>query len=724
MKIELPWNGQPLDASVIAFDTETVSTCDLSREIPELVVLTASDGDRTVVVFPDAVPDFYGAHCHKDWVAWNVAFDWWVLHQSLPHWQNNLELWTDQGHYHDAMLLEQLVRLAEGRDGEGFFNRPLGGAAQEYLGRRLTAEKKAIRMAFTPDMARDWQNVDRKYWEYAAEDAQVTFELWEHLKARADAAVSSLPPNVRAPEGVDLPDCAGTLSEQIQVRAAIVLAKVTRNGMAVDSPAVAAKVAEYTGKCEQSLADMLSQVPTAIKRRKKDQAIIRTKKTGMPQFSNVAIRNRLLLVAETEGLTPPHTPKTDQVVISADWWQAHSDKDPFVAAWVAYQDSVKVLQLLKSLEGRGHVHPRYRTLVRSGRTSATDPNIQQAPRDGWYRSLFVARPGHRLTAVDYSFIELSTLASEMEYRYGHSRLADVIRAGVDPHIYTAALFVGLEHNEFMLLKAASPAKFKSDRQAAKAINFGIPGGLGARGLQNYAKHNYGVTVSLEQAKALRNKLIHEVYPELERWLADGLAERLAITLDIPREQVLPLFSGDDAPFMDPLDHPMARVVAGETYKKGGVPFSPFYVEEVWVRLEHLLGCSRGAYPEWVGSAIRERRPDTYLAAYLFAVPCVTLTGRVRGETRYGEYRNTKFQGLAADGAKIALWALMTDPRLSACRTVAFVHDEIVVESPLEMEESYVERTVGDIMVRAFDYIHPTRVPVGVSSASGPSWTKS
>ena len=55
-------------------------------------------------------------------------------------------------------------------------------------------------------------------------------------------------------------------------------------------------------------------------------------------------------------------------------------------------------------------------------------------------------------------------------------------------------------------------------QRAKAINFGIPGGQGARGLQTYALSSYGVRLSLAQARLFRMKMIKEVYPEIGMYL--------------------------------------------------------------------------------------------------------------------------------------------------------------------------------------------------------------
>lgn len=233
-------------------------------------------------------------------------------------------------------------------------------------------------------------------------------------------------------------------------------------------------------------------------------------------------------------------------------------------------------------------------------------------------------------------------------------------------------------------------------------------------------------MTLEEASALRQTLITKVYPELTRWLDDGLQVRLSASLGCTEQDVFDTFGPEQSPYLDPADHPMARLVSGYRFKKDGQKFSPFYEEEVWVGLENLLAAGDGV-PQEIGAAIHSREASPDLAAYLFTIPSVTLTGRVRGETRYGEYRNTKFQGLASDGAKLALWNLQvaydSDPVLKGSRTVAFIHDEILVESPLTQEEQSVELAVSKIMVEAFDGIHPTGVPIGTACVSGPRWEK-
>jgi DNA polymerase-1 len=176
------------------------------------------------------------------------------------------------------------------------------------------------------------------------------------------------------------------------------------------------------------------------------------------------------------------------------------------------------------------VHANYRVPLRTGRTACSGPNVQQVPRDGLLRRAFVPRPGHLLLAVDYSFIELRTLAAVCLKRYGRSVLADVIGQGGDPHVYTAALVLGVDPGEFAgwkddetvadVLGVAKPRRkhYKEARQAAKAVNFGVPGGLGAANLVAYGRQNYGIEMTVGEAGRFRDRLIGEVYPELSTYL--------------------------------------------------------------------------------------------------------------------------------------------------------------------------------------------------------------
>jgi DNA polymerase-1 len=57
---------------------------------------------------------------------------------------------------------------------------------------------------------------------------------------------------------------------------------------------------------------------------------------------------------------------------------------------------------------------------------------------------------------------------------------------------------------------------KADRQLAKAVNFGLLFGLGAKGLRGYARSNYGLDLTKAEAAQYR-RAFFKAYPGLERW---------------------------------------------------------------------------------------------------------------------------------------------------------------------------------------------------------------
>lgn len=89
---------------------------------------------------------------------------------------------------------------------------------------------------------------------------------------------------------------------------------------------------------------------------------------------------------------------------------------------------------------------------------------------------------------------------------GDTRMQRAYRKGEDLHRLTAALVTG---------KAIADVS-EEDRRLAKAINFGLIYGMGAAKLQSYAETKYGVTLSLEQAKAFRKRFF-EAYAGVAEW---------------------------------------------------------------------------------------------------------------------------------------------------------------------------------------------------------------
>ncbi len=121
----------------------------------------------------------------------------------------------------------------------------------------------------------------------------------------------------------------------------------------------------------------------------------------------------------------------------------------------------------------GRIHTSYNQAVAAtGRLSSADPNLQNIPirtaEGRRIRQAFVAPPGKKLIAADYSQIELRIMA----HLSGDAGLCDAFAAGADVHRATAAEVFG-----------ASPGEVSDDqRRNAKAINFGLIYGMSAFGL--------------------------------------------------------------------------------------------------------------------------------------------------------------------------------------------------------------------------------------------------
>ena len=131
----------------------------------------------------------------------------------------------------------------------------------------------------------------------------------------------------------------------------------------------------------------------------------------------------------------------------------------------------KLPRLVNKATGRLHTS-YHQAVTATGRLSSSDPNLQNIPirtEEGRkIRQAFIARPGYRIVAADYSQIELRIMAHLSEDR----GLLDAFAEGQDIHAATAAEVFGVP------LAKVTP----DQRRSAKAINFGLIYGMSAWGL--------------------------------------------------------------------------------------------------------------------------------------------------------------------------------------------------------------------------------------------------
>ncbi|MFJ4375707.1 DNA polymerase I [Pseudomonas japonica] len=132
------------------------------------------------------------------------------------------------------------------------------------------------------------------------------------------------------------------------------------------------------------------------------------------------------------------------------------------------------------------IHTSYgQAVAATGRLSSSDPNLQNIPartaEGRRIRQAFIAPPGYKLLAADYSQIELRIMA----HLSRDEGLMSAFRDGLDVHTATAA----------EVFNVALDQVTSDQRRSAKAINFGLIYGMGAK------KLGKDIGVETKQAKA-------------------------------------------------------------------------------------------------------------------------------------------------------------------------------------------------------------------------------
>jgi DNA polymerase-1 len=157
----------------------------------------------------------------------------------------------------------------------------------------------------------------------------------------------------------------------------------------------------------------------------------------------------------------------------------------------------------------GCLHTSFNQAVAAtGRLSSTDPNLQNIPirteRGRRIREAFVPRvEGWTILAADYSQIELRLMA----HFAGEDALIGAFRNGEDIHRRTAAIVHGVGLDEIG----------DEQRRSAKAINFGILYGMGARALGQQ------IGVKTREAQAFIDDYFERL-PRVREWI-DATVER-------------------------------------------------------------------------------------------------------------------------------------------------------------------------------------------------------
>ncbi len=338
-----------------------------------------------------------------------------------------------QGIAHDTMLQSYVLNSTASRHN-------MDDLAKYYL-KRDTVHFEDVVGKGAKKVTFDQVELDQAT-HYAAEDADITLQLHEHLS-----------PLLRQDKPLD------EVYRQIEMPLVEVLLKLEQNGVLVDPSLLqkqALEVDRQLGEIETSIYAEAGEVFNlssprqiqAILYEKLELPVLRKTPRGQPSTAEDVLEELAhkyeipALIIEHRGLNKLKTTYLDKLPLEID---------------------------LRT----GRVHTSYQQAVAStGRLSSTSPNLQNIPvrtaQGRRIREAFVADSGKRILALDYSQIELRIMA----HLSADECLLSAFEHRQDVHRATAAEVFG-----------EAPDQVSDDqRRAAKAINFGLIYGMSAFGL--------------------------------------------------------------------------------------------------------------------------------------------------------------------------------------------------------------------------------------------------
>ena len=318
--------------------------------------------------------------------------------------------------------------------------------------------------------------------EYAAEDADITWQLKEHFE-------QELGKNEQR-----------ELLNKVELPLVRVLAAMELAGISLD--------VQYLN----NMATQLEHEAQQLAQRIFDQAG-ETFNLASPKQLGPVLFDKLKLVDK------PKKTKTGQYSTAEEVLSTLAKNHPIVAdilEWRSVQklNNTYVSALPQDVNTHSNrVHTVYNQAVAAtGRLSSNHPNLQnipiRTPRGQQVRKAFVAKDNqHVLMAADYSQIELRIIASLSE----DPSMVAAFNNNEDIHAATAAKVFGVPLEEVS----------REQRSQAKTVNFGIIYGVSAFGLSNQT------TLSRSEAKALIDTY-YENYPKLKSYMSEQV--------DFAREQ--------------------------------------------------------------------------------------------------------------------------------------------------------------------------------------------
>jgi DNA polymerase I-like protein with 3'-5' exonuclease and polymerase domains len=186
-----------------------------------------------------------------------------------------------------------------------------------------------------------------------------------------------------------------------------------------------------------------------------------------------------------------------------------------------------VSYLQPQADGTQRVFPEYSPFPVTGRLSLSNPGLQQLPRQGGLRRLFVPPPGHVFLHADASQVELRIAA----HLSRDPALVEAYQEGRDVHKQTAAAMFGVP------LDKVTPEQ----RQAAKSTNFLLIYDGGPQRLSQQIKEQAGLSFSVDECRQFRAAFFdrYRTYRAYLDQQKANMKRYLAVTSEAGRVRRLP-----------------------------------------------------------------------------------------------------------------------------------------------------------------------------------------
>jgi len=444
------WIARALDVGVVAFDTETDALSASSANLCG-VSLAVAPGEACYIPLGHEQEHEGGLQLDAP-----VELEQIPIHEALARLKPLLEdpsvLKVAQNAKYDLAVLSRYgIEVAPVDDTMLIAFALEGGLHKSYgmdeLSRRLLDHEPISfkTVAGTGKAQKSFKHVELQSATcYAAEDADVTLRIWEHLRPRLG------------------PEKLLTVYETLERPMPKMLVEMELAGVKVDPERLRLLSNDFAvrmGELEAE-AHRVAGRPFNLGSPKQIGDLLFTE-MGLASGRTTATGAMSTDASMLEDLAAQghELPR-----ILLDWRQLSKLKGTYTDNLVAAIDPKT-----------GRVHTSYSlAAATTGRLASSDPNLQNIPvrtEEGRkIRKAFIAEPGHVLISADYSQIELRLLAHIGDI----PQLKQAFKDGIDIHALTASEMFGVPVE-------GMPAE---TRRRAKAINFGIVYGISAFGLAN------------------------------------------------------------------------------------------------------------------------------------------------------------------------------------------------------------------------------------------------